>query len=220
MGINFHPTAGQVLMCDFAGNKAPEIIKVRPVIVICTSRRPGLVMVVPLSTTAPNPVQKFHHKLSSNPMPGSTGDSWAKCDLVTSVRFERLDRIKVSARNWVTRSVGVADLQAVRNCVAIAAHVQLPAATATATAPAPAQPAVATGQGTIVAQSASQTHAQTNPHASALSDLAQPLAFASHAEMPLGHVATTPKQDNDETDNATSENSVSDESSSASHGKI
>lgn len=126
MSINFHPRAGDVLYCDFAGNVAPEIIKNRPVVVVCTMRRSQLVMVVPLSTTPPTQVKNYHHQLSVNPIPNDTRASWAKCDMVTTVRLARLDRIKVGKRNWVSRSIGIDDLTAIRRGVAIAAHVQLP----------------------------------------------------------------------------------------------
>jgi uncharacterized protein YifN (PemK superfamily) len=103
----------------------PEIIKIRPVVVICTMKRSGLLMVVPLSTTPPSPVKKYHHLLAANPVPGDKRDSWAKCDMVTSVRLDRLDRHKTNRRTWITLSIGVNDLIEIRKGVAIAAHVQL-----------------------------------------------------------------------------------------------
>lgn len=125
MPITFHPKAGTVLHCDFTGYVQPEIIKTRPVVVICTMKRPRLVMVVPLSTTAPDPVQAHHHQLSRNPIPGDARASWAKCDLVTSVRFERLDRHKTQKRKYVDLHIGIKDLESIRRGVAIAARVQL-----------------------------------------------------------------------------------------------
>jgi mRNA interferase MazF len=68
MSIPFHPRMGQVLVGDFSDLKAPEINKIRPVIVISPklAHRSGLVAIVPISLTAP--VQEFAHchKLSRN----------------------------------------------------------------------------------------------------------------------------------------------------------
>lgn len=125
MPINFHPRAGTVLHCDFDGYVQPEIIKVRPVVVVCTMKRPGLVMVVPLSTTQPEKVENHHHRLSRNPIPGDARASWAKCDMVTTVRFARLDRHKTKKRHYIDLTIGIDDLTAIRRCVAIAARVQL-----------------------------------------------------------------------------------------------
>jgi uncharacterized protein YifN (PemK superfamily) len=54
MAITFHPGYGTILYCDFDHQKASEMIKNRPVIVI--SRKNGncaLCTVVPLSGTEP-----------------------------------------------------------------------------------------------------------------------------------------------------------------------
>ena len=55
MALAFQPRPGTVVMCDFAGYVLPEMVKVRPVVVIARNRKNRqLVTVVPLSTTAPN----------------------------------------------------------------------------------------------------------------------------------------------------------------------
>ena len=98
MPIMFRPKPGHVLYCDFKGYIAPEIVKTRPVVVISPAHlsRVNLVTVVPLSTTAPTPVEGHHYKLLGNPIPGSSAiEVWAKCDLVATVCFDRLDRIKI-----------------------------------------------------------------------------------------------------------------------------
>ena len=104
-----------VLMCDFNGNQKPEIVKRRPVVVITPNRiyRPGLVTVVPLSTTAPDPITDYHYRLAGNPIPGETKEVWAKCDLVTTVRFERLDRISVG-RKYSTGQINGDQVRAIR----------------------------------------------------------------------------------------------------------
>lgn len=123
-GLQFHPKAGAVLMCDYRGCIHPEINKRRPVVVI-TPRLPHrdhLVMVVPLSTTAPNPPQDFHVRLSTNYVPGDDPNLpvWAKCDLISSVSMKRLDRFMIRHRHWHSPDVSAADLLAVRKGVVCA----------------------------------------------------------------------------------------------------
>lgn len=84
MALTFHPKPGVVLVCDFAGYVAPEMIKRRPVVVVSPAhlRRPNLLAVVPLSTTPPDPIAPYHYRLSGNPVPGSDAtEVWAKCDM-------------------------------------------------------------------------------------------------------------------------------------------
>jgi uncharacterized protein YifN (PemK superfamily) len=98
-----------VLICDFDGYISPEIIKKRPVVVVSPShlRRPGLVTVIPLSTTPPNPVERYHYRLTGNPVPGSdAAEVWAKCDLIATVCIERLDRVKFGRRQYEIGRVG------------------------------------------------------------------------------------------------------------------
>lgn len=120
MPINFHPKAGMVLMCDFGDCVSPEINKVRPVVVISPNnmRRPGLCTVVPLSTTAPVPVENYHYKLLSNPL-GGEADNWAKCDLVTTVSTKRLDRIKLGRGTYVTGHISMEQVREIRRKAAL-----------------------------------------------------------------------------------------------------
>lgn len=102
-GIQFHPRKGSVLICDFSGNKIPEIVKKRPVVVL-TPRLPyrdGLAIVVPLSTTPPKHKVPYVAELSENYL-GNKDKMYAKCDLLCSVSFQRLDRIKVGYRKYDT----------------------------------------------------------------------------------------------------------------------
>ncbi len=119
MAINFHPKAGMVLMCDFAGNLLPEIVKTRPVVVVTPAhvRRSGLATVVPLSTKRPRTVYAYHHRLVSAAFPGAAEEVWAKCDLVASVSYERLDRIRLGSNDHIIGHVSHSDLIAI--CYAI-----------------------------------------------------------------------------------------------------
>jgi mRNA interferase MazF len=119
MAINFHPKAGMVLMCDFKGCIEPEINKLRPVVVISPSNmtRPGLCTVVPLSTTAPDPVENYHYKLISNPLGGP--ECWAKCDLVTTVAIVRLDRVKLGRGKYITANISMDQVREIRSKAAL-----------------------------------------------------------------------------------------------------
>ena len=125
--IQFYPKAGMVLMCDFDGYRVPEIVKNRPVVVVSPTRltRHGLTTVVPLSTTAPSPVQPYHYILEGNPIPGNARLAWAKCDLVATVRYERLDRIRVDRGTYQVGRVSMDQVRAIRNCVAISIGIDL-----------------------------------------------------------------------------------------------
>lgn len=98
----YFPKQSHVLLCDFRGFIAPEMVKVRPVVIVSPSSRHGsrLCTVVPLSTTAPNPVQKWHVKLTQNPNPieTETVEVWAKCDMLYTVSFDRLDKFHRKTR--------------------------------------------------------------------------------------------------------------------------
>lgn len=131
MPITFHPHPGMVLICDFStGFKVPEMVKTRPVIVI--SPRPRfktqLCIVVPLSTTAPVPVEGHHHCLDPASLPGVLAGrvTWAKCDMVTTVSLDRLDRVKAGKdlvtgkRLYVSASVIPTDFEAVQKAVLVA----------------------------------------------------------------------------------------------------
>ena len=109
-------------MCDFRGYEAPEMIKVRPVVVLARNRRVrDLVTVVPLSTTAPSPPEAWHHALSSNPMPGKAATPcWAKCDMVATVSLARLDRVKIAERRYEVPKLQLVDFDAIRRATASA----------------------------------------------------------------------------------------------------
>lgn len=115
-GIQFHPKKGTVLICDFRGNEVPEITKKRPVVVI-TPRLPhreNLATIIPLSTTPPLYDVPYVVKLT-----GYYGNDpqrpqqYAKCDLVCSVSFRRLDRIKVGYRKYIAPELIEEDFNAV-----------------------------------------------------------------------------------------------------------
>ncbi|MBF4557031.1 type II toxin-antitoxin system PemK/MazF family toxin [Pseudomonas sp. p50] len=94
MPLLYQPKEGSVLICDFRGFEVPEMIKVRPVVVIRKHRTNSLlVTVVPLSTTAPDRLLEHHLELQSH-LQGANAVCWEKCDMVATVGLSRLDRIK------------------------------------------------------------------------------------------------------------------------------
>jgi len=122
MSLTFPPRPRSVLMCDFVGYIVPEIVKVRPVIVLVKHRyNRQLVTVVPLSTTQPDRLGDHHHQLAVNPLPDKPHTScWAKCDMVATVALARLDRYKVGVGRFVVPEVSMADFNAIRAGVASA----------------------------------------------------------------------------------------------------
>lgn len=125
MPLLFQPSPASIVMCDFAGYVAPEMVKVRPVVVLAKNKcNKDLVTVVPLSTTEPQIIQAHHHELSQNPLPDKSSKCWAKCDMVATVALHRLDRYKYRGQNgnrvYAVPMLDSADFQAIQACVSIA----------------------------------------------------------------------------------------------------
>lgn len=91
MALLYQPKEGSVLICDFRGYEVPEIIKIRPVIVIRKHR-----------------TNKHHLQLDSH-LHGANPICWAKCDIVATVSLGRLDRIKSKDRHG-KRTYKIAEL--------------------------------------------------------------------------------------------------------------
>ncbi|MDE4540561.1 type II toxin-antitoxin system PemK/MazF family toxin [Pseudomonas sp. ITEM 17296] len=98
MPLKYQPNEATVLMCDFSGFQAPEMIKVRPVVVLRKhSQNRQLVTIIPLSTTAPDHLAR-HHVVLPSYLPGRDLTCWAKCDMIYTVATSRLDRCRVKSR--------------------------------------------------------------------------------------------------------------------------
>lgn len=121
MPIQFYPRSGQILVCDFKGFKAPEMIKPRPVIIVSPRLpyRGEIVTVVPVSLTAPHHNEAYVVKLSKNyhPMEPDDLSCWAKCDMIMNISKERLNGFKVGRRKWAAPQATADDLHAVKNGV-------------------------------------------------------------------------------------------------------
>jgi uncharacterized protein YifN (PemK superfamily) len=123
MAITFSPEPGAVLMCDFSvGAVPPEMTKIRHVVVISPRRRrgsgSGSCIVVPFSTGAPNPVERYHYCIQANTYDFFKKDTavWAKGDMVNHVSFQRLDRVLVNGKHTAT-SLNPEDLRIIQQLV-------------------------------------------------------------------------------------------------------
>lgn len=121
MPLKYHPRAGQILMCDFKGFEVPEMVKIRPVIVVSPKLpyRGDIVAIVPISLTAPQHDLPFCVRLSKNyhPQEDDGLPCWAKCDMVMNLGRWRLDGFKVGRRKWENPQATAEDLAAVRRGV-------------------------------------------------------------------------------------------------------
>ena len=129
MPITFHPEQRMVLMCNFdTGFRAPEMVKIRPVIVLSAQRHNReTCIIVPVSTTKPYPIETFHHRLEPASLPDRLrkAESWVKGNMITTVANWRLDRVRVArnpdgSRQYVAHKITVADWAAVQQAVAVA----------------------------------------------------------------------------------------------------
>jgi len=127
MPLQMHPEQGTIVICDFKGFVAPEMVKRRPALIISPRlrRRQRLCTVIPLSTTAPNPVEAYHHKLHVDPVlprPYNAPFHWVKADMVYTVSFERLflpfeKKDGNGKRIYDIRIIDKADLLKIQQCM-------------------------------------------------------------------------------------------------------
>lgn len=128
MAISEHPLIGTMLMCDFScGFKIPEMDKNRPVVVISPkiAARPYLCTVVPLSTTAPNPVLPFHAQIDLDPKlpsPWISNGVWVKGDMVNTVGFHRLNFFRMGKQDngkriYLYKPLSADTIRVIRSCV-------------------------------------------------------------------------------------------------------
>lgn len=127
MTLPYRPKPGEVLICSFDdAARGAEMVKRRPVIVVSShaSHHRNLCTVVPLSTTAPAPPHAWHHSLPNFTVPGwrAAAVMWAKCDMLATVSFDRLNAPYLksrSGRRYLVHELPAADLEAVRQCVRV-----------------------------------------------------------------------------------------------------
>ena len=122
MTLPFHPRLGEILICDYTGFKAPEMVKSRPCVVVSPRlrRRDRLCTVVPLSTLPPNPPEPYHYQITLDrplPYPFNAPTMWAKCDMLATVSFSRLALFKIRRRQYLKPVLPTADMDQIRNCI-------------------------------------------------------------------------------------------------------
>ncbi|PDT80051.1 hypothetical protein CO676_29840 [Sinorhizobium sp. BJ1] len=98
MSIRYSVAPGTLLLCDYAlgGFVEPEMVKRRPALVVSPRlpHRDGLHAVVPLSTSPPERSLAYVVEFTLDPPLPAPFDSpvmWAKCDMIATVCFGRLD---------------------------------------------------------------------------------------------------------------------------------
>lgn len=96
MAVSIHPEPGTIVRVDLSeGFRPPEMVKRRPAIVL-SPPIPGrnlMCSIVPLSTTAPDPVLAHHLEIELDPVlphPYTSPKMWVKGDVVLTVAFHRL----------------------------------------------------------------------------------------------------------------------------------
>ena len=100
MALAYYPRPGEIVWCGYDYDVVdPEMRKPRPVVIVSPRlrRRPKLTAVVPLSYSAPEPLEDYHCYLELTrplPTPFDAPACWAKCDMVATVSLDRLDRFK------------------------------------------------------------------------------------------------------------------------------
>lgn len=121
MSLLFHPSAGQIFVCDFNGFKEPEMVKSRPIIVVSPRLpyRSEIVAIVPISLTAPKHDLPFCYRLSKNYHPKEPDDlaCWAKADMLMNIGTYRLSAFKVGRRKYTYPALTAEDLAGVRHAI-------------------------------------------------------------------------------------------------------
>jgi uncharacterized protein YifN (PemK superfamily) len=126
MGIKYPVGVGTILICDYdmGGFKPPEMVKKRPAIVISPRlpHRDNLCAVVPISGDQPEHEVDYAVRLEFDPplpYPFVYRVAWAKCDMIATVGFFRLDffhthRDQYGKRRYLHPKLSQADLDRVK----------------------------------------------------------------------------------------------------------
>lgn len=126
MSLPFDPRPGTIVICDFRGFVEPEMVKPRPAVVISPKlrRRTRLGTIVPLSTSEPHKVEKYHHLITIEPplpYPFDSPTCWVKGDMIYTVSYERLNlphtRDSFGNRCYLQYEVSREDLEKIRTCI-------------------------------------------------------------------------------------------------------
>jgi len=113
--ITFVPERGHILLCDFdMASVPPEMRKKRRVVVVSprSHNRAGRCVVVPFSATEPYEPTAAYVSFDAGPYRALSIRTWAICNAVSHVSFERLDRVKVGS-NFIAEIMSADDLMRV-----------------------------------------------------------------------------------------------------------
>lgn len=136
MAIQYPVGPGTVLLCDYSkgGFLEPEMIKRRPAVVVSPRLpyRDGLCSVVPLSGSEPaKPVPYVARIDLPAPLPPPFEQSvwWAKCDMLATVGFGRLDlfrtaRDQTGKRKYIQPKLSEVAFRAVQEAILAALGMQ------------------------------------------------------------------------------------------------
>lgn len=110
MGISYPVGPGAILRCDYSrgGFQPPEMVKARPAIVISPRlpHRNGLCTVVPLSGDTNDHPSAWDVRIEFAeplPHPFTYSVAWAKCDMLATVSFNRLDLFRTDRDQYGKR---------------------------------------------------------------------------------------------------------------------
>jgi mRNA interferase MazF len=128
MAIQVAVGPGTILLCDYSlgGFREPEMVKRRPAIVLSPRLpfRDWLCSVVPLSSSPPLHLVDYVVQLTlpALPAPFEEPVCWAKCDMVATVSFKRLDlfrtgRDQFGKRKYIHPVLAAEDFDRVRQGV-------------------------------------------------------------------------------------------------------
>jgi len=126
MALVYHPTTGTIVICDYNGLEEPEMVKRRLSVVISPDDgRYGLCTLVPLSTTEPDDIKPYHHRIEWDipfPAPYASPFHWVKGDMIYTMSFSRLSfpfdgKDDKNKRKHVVRRLTDTQLKTVRECV-------------------------------------------------------------------------------------------------------
>jgi uncharacterized protein YifN (PemK superfamily) len=125
MALPYLPRRGEILVCDFDETaRGAEMVKRRPVLVISRheTHRRKLCTVLPLSTTEPNPVEKWNHPCPDLCITGwqATGRIWIKADMLATVSLERLTKPYKKTRQgrqYIEHMLPQSDIDAALECL-------------------------------------------------------------------------------------------------------
>jgi uncharacterized protein YifN (PemK superfamily) len=129
MPIRFPVRPGTLLLCDYdlGGFRQPEMVKRRPAIVVSPRlrHRDNLCAVVPLSSVAGERELPYVVKLKLDPAlppPFDFEVVWAKCDMIATVCFQRLDlfhskRDQYGKRTYLTPALPPEDFLRVKAAI-------------------------------------------------------------------------------------------------------